>query len=117
MQRLPKSLMLPSRRIVHLSEKSPPRDVSRGQNLFAQEIHVMESKLTLKDEKGERVHVGALELRDFHTLRAILTKLEWIAEKDVEIACINCEENWKIKPCSTLELGPFVDREIQENEP
>jgi hypothetical protein len=63
-------------------------------------------------ESGRAVDVHELELRDFHALRAIATRLGWLEEAAVEIRCRNCEMVIHHAPCAALELGPFVDAEL-----
>lgn len=112
---LPKSVMLPSGRIVHLSEKKGPQQ-SRAPGLFGDAIQRIETALRMK-ENGEPVHVGGMVLADFHALRAILTRIGWLDEEEVSIECVNCKKPMRIQPCETFELGPFVDREITSAAP
>jgi hypothetical protein len=58
----------------------------------------------------------ALDLRDFHTLRAIATRLGWLAEEPVDIPCRNCGEELRHSPCAALELGPYADGELTDPE-
>jgi hypothetical protein len=57
-----------------------------------------------------------LALRDFHALRAISTRLGWLSEETIELACRNCGEEVPFAPCAALELGPFVDGELDDPE-
>jgi hypothetical protein len=57
-----------------------------------------------------------LPLRDFHVLRAVATRLGWLVEEPVDIACRNCGAAFAVHPCASLELGPFVHGELDDDE-
>jgi hypothetical protein len=67
-------------------------------------------------EGGATVDPMTLPLRDFHTLRAIATRLGWLAEEPVEIGCRNCGAVVTVSPCASLELGPFLHGELHDDE-
>lgn len=105
-----KRFALPSGRVVRLAEeasKLPSFHASNG--IFAKAIAVVGAHLVDLD-------VRELELADFHALRAIASRLGWLEEDTIEIACINCGKPMKIAPCSTFELGPFADGELDDPE-
>jgi hypothetical protein len=79
---------------------------------------VASGDLTLRSDTGKAAEVGlaSLELRDFHTLRAVVTRLGWLVEERVEVACRNCAAPVLHDPCAALELGPFVDGELDDPE-
>jgi hypothetical protein len=62
------------------------------------------------------VDIAKLPLRDFHALRAVATRLGWLAEEPIEIACRNCAQAIVVAPCASLELGPFVHGELDDAE-
>ena len=117
----PKSIALPSGRVVALeleprtTDMAPRRREDRAP-LFSEMVALVASgELTLR-EGVSKVSVADLALADFHTLRAIATKLGWLAEESIEIACRNCEVRMSCAPCAALELGPFVDAELDDPE-
>jgi hypothetical protein len=62
------------------------------------------------------VDVDALELRDFHALRALLTADGWLEEETLEIHCRNCDALLRVAPCAKMPVGPFIDRELDDPE-
>ncbi|HEY8041207.1 MAG TPA: hypothetical protein VIF15_15480 [Polyangiaceae bacterium] len=114
--RPPKRVHLPSGRAVELELRGAagPRARAPGSPLFSELSGlVADGDLVLRDQ-GRPLDLGGLELRDFHALRAIATRLGWLAEEPIEIACRNCGEATTHSPCATLELGPFVDGELDD---
>jgi hypothetical protein len=115
---LPSSLMLPSGRVVGLSLLADAGDVAAGHGpsaLFSEALVFLERGLLLRSE-GRPIEPRSLALCDFHALRAILTRLSWLEEREVTIACRNCQAEISHAPCRALELGPFVDRELHHPE-
>jgi len=116
--RPPKRVHLPSGLVVGLeaSENLAPRARAAGAPLFSELVALIESgDLTLRD-RAAVVDVRSLELRDFHALRAIATRLGWLEEEAVDITCRNCGQTLAHRPCAALELGPFVDGELDDPE-
>ena len=116
--RPPKRVHLPSGLAVDLevTGRPGPRERAPGAPLFSELVELVASgDLTLL-RGAEPVDVRSLELRDFHALRAIATRLGWLAEEAVEIACRNCGEVFAHHACAALELGPFVDGELDDPE-
>ncbi len=62
------------------------------------------------------VPLDALPLGDLHVLRAIARRLGLVDEPELAIRCSNCHGEFRVKPCSTLELGPFRDAELDDPE-
>jgi hypothetical protein len=88
-----------------------------GAPLFSELVELVSSgDLVLHDPRGTRevLDVRSFDLRDFHALRAIATHLGWLPEEPIEIACRNCDETFEVTPCAGLELGPFVDAELDD---
>jgi hypothetical protein len=107
---------LPSGRVVALDARQglAPRVRAPGAPLFSEAVDLVRSGDVAVREKGASVDVEALELRDFHTLRAIAMRAGWLAEDPVEVGCRNCDETLRARPCAALELGPFSDGELDD---
>jgi hypothetical protein len=116
--RPPKRVHLPSGLAVALEAKEAlsPRGRVRGAPLFSELVELVSSGDVTLGTGQEPVDVLSLELRDFHALRAVATRLGWLAEEAVEIGCRNCGEVFAHPPCATLQLGPFVDGELDDPE-
>src|ERR1700731_2358470 len=115
---LPERVQLPSRRVIALQARAGlgQRARRRAAPRFSEMIELVTSgDLTLSDGGGA-VDVLALELRDFHALRAITTRIALLDEEPVEISCRNCGRAIHLEPCAALELGPFVDVELDDEE-
>ena len=67
-------------------------------------------------EGAVRVEPGTLSLAELHGVRALATRLGWLEEAAVDITCRNCGERIEVEPCSLLQLGPFVDAELDDPE-
>ncbi len=108
---------LPSGRVVVLEgdvaapARRGPRDA-----LFSELSSLAAAGALRVRQEGKDVELGALELRDFHALRAVAARLGWIAEDEVAIACRNCGAEVRVAPCARLELGPFTDGELDDPE-
>ncbi len=59
---------------------------------------------------------GALPLRDVHVLRAVLAWAGVIDEPAITVRCDNCGESRDLIPSRELEIGPFVDGELDDPE-
>jgi hypothetical protein len=68
------------------------------------------------DALGDAIDVGALALRDFHALRAVATRLGYLAEETVAIDCRNCGAAMEHAPCAAMALGPFEERALDDAE-
>jgi len=62
------------------------------------------------------VPLAALPLGDLHVIRALARRLGLVPEREVAVRCSNCHQEMLVRPCSTLELGPFVDAELDDPE-
>jgi hypothetical protein len=116
--RPPKRVHLPSGLAVALEVRGTPapRERAKGAPLFSELGDLVASGDVTLLRGTEPVDVSALELRDYHALRAIATRLGWLAEELVELACRNCAAAFAHAPCAALELGPFVDDELDDPE-
>ncbi len=109
---------MPTGRIIELTEGAAgsPSERSNGNDTIEHAIALIDSSRVQLRAFGASVAVGSLDLRDFHALRAILTRLGWLDEETVTIRCTNCDASLEHRPCGSLELGPFVDRELTDPE-
>jgi ribosomal protein L40E len=108
---------LPSGRVVDLvASASGPRARAPKDPLFSELLARVDGGELALVEGGSRVDPRSLELRDFHALRAIATRLGWVAEEPVTVACRNCGQSLDLRPCAALQLGPFVDGELDDPE-
>jgi hypothetical protein len=115
--RPPKRVHLPSGRVVALEAKvSAPRKRAPNEPLFSELVALASSGELALREGNAAVDVRTLALADFHALRAIATRLGWLAEEPLEIACRNCAEPMSVAPCASLELGPWADGELDDQE-
>jgi hypothetical protein len=116
--RPPKQVHLPSGLVVTLEAGAAlaARTRAPAAPLFSELVELVAGGDLSMRARGAAVDVGSLELRDFHTLRAIATRIGWLAEEEVEIACRNCGETVAHAPCAALELGPYVDGELDDPE-
>ena len=119
-RRLPTRLTLPSGAVVQLRRKGESSPLARasGAPLFSEVLGALSPPAALVSltSAGKNVDVGALPLRDFHVLRAVLARSGVIAEEEVEIACRNCAQPMKVRPCGALEVGPWADGELDDPE-
>lgn len=116
--RPPKRIHLPGGLVVAVEAKAAvaPRARAKAAPLFSEVLDLAASgDVGLRTDAGA-LDLGALELRDFHALRAVATRLGWIAEESVTIDCRNCGAPVEHRPCAALELGPFVDGELDDPE-
>lgn len=118
--KLPAKLTLPSGAVVQLragkSGGEGPVTRAKGAPLFSEvENAVTAGRVTLARD-GKALDVGALALRDFHVLRAVLARSGVIEEEEVEIRCRNCGAPMHVRPCAALEIGPWVDGELDDPE-
>lgn len=103
---LPRTLTLPSGRRVTVRAGSPA-DAREG-GLFA-DVLALEDAL-------EGVALTDLALADFHVVRAVLMKAGRVAEEEEIVTCQNCEAELRVRPCATLETGPWEHGEADDPE-
>jgi hypothetical protein len=115
--RPPKRVHLPSGRIVALEAKvTAARKRAPKDPVFSELVALASSGDLVLREGDVPVDVRTLPLADFHALRAIATRVGWLAEEPIVIACRNCAEPMSVAPCAALELGPWVDGELDDEE-
>ena len=104
---LPKRVTLPSGLLVTLKARGPVR-AREGAPLFEEALVAMRDVLSVPPE--------SLALRDFHVLRALLLRSGIIEENEASFPCHNCAEEVRAFPCRALEIGPWVDGELDDEE-
>jgi hypothetical protein len=82
--------------------------------LFAEELRGIRALFT--DARGLPIPLEDLPLASLHTFRAILRRLRQVPERPVPLECDNCGASNVVLPSSTLELGPYVDDELEDPE-
>ena len=119
-QDLPARLTLPSGVTVQLRRGAGPTPLARapGAPLFSEALAALSAPgaLVSLTSGGKKVDVGALTLRDFHVLRAVLARSGVVEEEEIEISCRNCGRPSNVRPCAALEVGPWVDGELDDPE-
>src|SRR5690554_2356653 len=116
---LPRKLTLPSgARVVLRPREESPRPVeppAHGAPIFSDAIELFDREVKIERDK-KAVDVRDLPLADFHVLRAVATKAGLLHEDEVDFDCHNCGERLVARPCERLEIGPWVDGEIDDPE-
>jgi parvulin-like peptidyl-prolyl isomerase len=110
--RLPALVHLPSGLAVHLE---PPAAPLRGLALLGLARAFVDGQVVVRGDRGGLVEGGALALADFHVLRAVLTAAGHLDEAAVVVPCVNCGELVRAAPCAALELGPYLDGELDDD--
>lgn len=120
MRRLPKKLHLPSGRVVRLEareggevRRKPARLAVR---LFDDALSALLGGAVIVREDGRDVDPRALALADFHLLRAVLVRAGFAREEPVCFPCRNCAAQISVEPCAAMELGPWLDGELGDDE-
>ena len=116
---LPRQLTLPSGAVVQLrrgKSESESEYLHEYQGLFADALAALSDGRVALTKAGAALGAKALVLRDFHVLRAVLARSGVIADDEVEITCRNCDAPILVQPCGLLEIGPWVDGELDDPE-
>ena len=90
------------------------RSVRAGSCLHA--LAILETPGVVTTDDGKPVDVLGLSLRDAHVLRALFTYAGIVPEEAAELSCENCGKPFRVVPSSLLEVGPFVDHELDDPE-
>ena len=102
-------------RLTHVDEaSSSPRTNPRSPCLEA--LSLLEMPNFVTTDEGKPIDVHDLSVRDFHVLRALLGYAGIVPDEQIELPCSNCGEQLQVKPSSLLEVGPFVDLELDDPE-
>lgn len=110
--KLPTSLTLPSGtrvKLAHTAQNDAAPRERRPGPLFAETVALFRDGAVTID-----CFVDDLPLADFHVLRAVLTKAGLVQEDEISILCGNCQAEFPVKPCAALEIGPYVDGELDD---
>lgn len=92
------------------------RDASSPPELpgcFAAEARALSGRF---DGPAGAVRLAELPLEAFHGARALAFRLGWVREEPVPVRCTNCDRVRDVALCSTLEVGPFRDGELDHPE-
>jgi hypothetical protein len=118
--KLPKRLTLPSGLVLRLvsGERAEGAPLARaeGAPLFSEVAEALAGGRVTVTARGAPLELGALTLRDFHVVRAALARSGMIDEPELPLACRNCGEEARVRPCAALEVGPYVDGELDDPE-
>lgn len=118
--KLPSRATLPSGMRVQLriakTDERAPLVRAPGAPLFAEVQEAIAGGRVAIAKEGAPLDVDSLALRDFHVLRALLARSGVVADEEIEIACRNCGEKLRLRPCASLEIGPWVDGELDDPE-
>jgi hypothetical protein len=111
---------MPSGRVLRLARGEAVRTQKRpraGARLFDEALSVLlGGGVVLRDERGASVDARSLALCDFHLLRAVLVRASLATEEPVTFPCRNCEAKTTVHPCAALELAPWIDGELGDEE-
>lgn len=119
---LPPRVSLPSGLRVRLSAKHAARakeGLSTNEHVHGgvmEALFVLSSEGVVTSERGEPVDIEALALRDLHVLRSLLLYAGVLEEPVAELPCENCGAALRVAPSKLLEVGPFVDGELDDPE-
>jgi hypothetical protein len=118
--KLPSKLTLPSGAAIELrlgkAEERAPLVRGSGAPLFSEVERAIGSGRVTVTRAGKSLDVSSLLLRDFHVVRAVLARSGVVAEDEVEVTCRNCGASMLVRPCAALEIGPWVDGELDDPE-
>lgn len=114
----PRALTLPSGRRVHLREGTPStEEATEPEGLFSGARDVLaDGTIVLTGDDGAPLDMNDLALGDFHVIRAVLTKDGVLEEPEIEITCRNCEAKIAVTPCAGLEIAPWEDGDLGDEE-
>lgn len=115
---LPARLTLPSGKVVALGlvrARKEPRRHRDGEPLFAEVLATLDEDVRVEHD-GKVLDARELPLTDFHVLRAVLVRGGLLEEEEVAVRCRNCDEELRVLPCAALEIGPWVDGELGDEE-
>jgi hypothetical protein len=102
---------------VRANAKAAAKPTKRDESAWFHDVIALFDDNVLAIEQGKtRIDVRDLALRDFHVLRAVLTKAGLVNEDEVEIDCHNCGAILIAHPCEGLETGPWEDGEATDPE-
>lgn len=60
--------------------------------------------------------IGELMLADANVLRVALAQTGLVEEPEIDVVCENCDARLKVRPSASVELGPYFDGELGDEE-
>lgn len=79
-------------------------------------LEAMEMPDVVARDDGAALSLGELPLGDVHVLLMLGFRLGHVLEPEHVFACENCEAPLRVRPSSQVEIGPFVDGELDDPE-
>lgn len=112
---LPAALTLPSGKRVQIAHDAK-RAGSLPDGVFAPVLALFERGALALTADDAPVPVTTLPLCDFHLVRAVAARSDLIDEEPITIDCHNCKAPFEVSPCHALEIAPWVDDELGDDE-
>lgn len=114
----PRALTLPSGRHVRMREgTATSAETTEPKGLFSGARDVLtDGTIVLLGDDDLPFAMNDLALGDFHVIRAVLTKDGVLEEPEIEITCRNCEAKLTARPCADLEIAPWEDGDLGDDE-
>lgn len=125
-------LTLPTRRVVELhlagpsafgdgaraedAAERPPSSARPEATVLAGALEAFADGRASLVERDEPVAVDELALVDFHVLAAVLAQLGVVEEPETRWPCHNCDAELRVRPCARLEIAPWKNGEIDDEE-
>lgn len=111
-------LHLPSGTIAELDvERARAVVGGAGSPSIRRDVAILSTEGVLRTRRArDTMAIEALPLGDLHVLRVALAKEGVIDEPEVELPCHNCDAAVRLAPALGVELGPFVDDELDDPE-
>lgn len=112
---LPAALTLPSGKRVQFTHDPTKTGVPPG-GVFAPVFALFERGTLGLEADGAAVPITTLALGDFHLVRAVAARSDLVDEPPISIDCHNCKAPIDVEPCHALEIAPWVDDELGDDE-
>lgn len=100
---------LPSGALAELAGDAP---VLEAKGLFASDFGATRARLW--SAAGAVTTLAELPLADANSLRVLLRRRGLAADRVVPLRCRNCYAALRVAPCSTFEIGPYRDDELDD---
>lgn len=110
---LPLVLHLPSGRRVRVEAARTPRACAET---LSGALDALDGGLVDLREGASGVEVDELTPGDVHVLRVVLAQTGLVPEPETTSPCQNCGEELRHRPALAVELGPFLDGELDDPE-
>jgi hypothetical protein len=118
---LPERVHLPGGQIARLSERAA-RDAYAARPkppalpACLEHLEILKAPGVLLDDRGQPIDPLGMPVSHAHVLRAILLHAGVLPEEEAPFTCENCGAAFSVAPTSLLEIGPFVDGELDDPE-